>query len=93
MIYEHLGSQSVSQPGVYYSHTYSNQTYGIATLMSKGPYTVGMHRVLSTHYIQMRGCKVDVVTTCVATRSGESHYKFFALVVVYSLGLTSEVLS
>ena len=27
-----------------------NQTYGIATLMSKDPYTVGMHRVLSTHY-------------------------------------------
>ena len=43
-------SQSVSQSGVYYSHTYSNQTYGIATLMSKDPYTVGMHRVLSTHY-------------------------------------------
>ena len=42
--------QSVSQSGVYYSHTYSNQTYGIATLMSKDPYTVGMHRVLSTHY-------------------------------------------
>ena len=62
--------------------------------MSKDPYTVGMHRVLSTHNaLQMRGCKVDVVTTYVATRSGESHYKFFALVVVYALGLTSEVLS
>ena len=27
------------------------------------------------------------------TRNGESHYKFFALVVVYALGPTSEVLS
>ena len=61
--------------------------------MSKDPYTVGMHRVLSTHYKCGNMQKVDVVTTRVATRSGESHYKFFALVVVYALGLTSEVLS
>ena len=61
--------------------------------MSKDPYTVGIYAQGTFNTLQMRGCKVDVVTTYVATRSGESHYKFFALVVVYALGLTSEVLS